>query len=109
MLSLLKTYSRFAAITLVTLAGLTGCMKINDVEPQWASLSMLGLQGSGFGDVVVGASKTLSFEITNIGQTPASGFLVGALAAPFSISNNTCSQNVAPGATCKFDLTFAPT
>jgi len=66
-----------------------------------------------FGGVTVGASADATVTVTNTGTanlvigTIAS---VDALAAPFSILNNTCSgATIAPAANCTLTVRFAPT
>ncbi len=66
-----------------------------------------------FGNIVIGASASQTVTVTNTGTAD---LLVGAigssnpLAAPFSITNNTCSnQTIAPAASCTITVGFAPT
>ncbi len=65
-----------------------------------------------FGSISVGASATQTVTVTNSGNA---GLVIGAvgstnpLAAPFSITNDTCSnQTIAPSASCTLTVTFTP-
>lgn len=66
-----------------------------------------------FGGVTVGNSADATVTITNTGTANlVLGTIASAdpLAAPFSITINTCSgATIAPSATCTFSLRFAPT
>jgi hypothetical protein len=66
-----------------------------------------------FGSVNTGSSANQTVTITNTGTANLAVGAVGstnALAAPFSISNDTCSnQTIAPSASCTMRVTFAPT
>jgi CSLREA domain-containing protein len=66
-----------------------------------------------FGGVTVGNSADATVTITNTGTANlVLGTIANAdpLAAPFSITSNTCSgATIAPSATCTFSLRFAPT
>ena len=66
-----------------------------------------------FGSVVMGAqSAPLTFTVTNTGGqatgVPAAA-LTGAGAGEFAIAGSTCTQTLAPGATCAIQIRFAPT
>jgi hypothetical protein len=66
-----------------------------------------------FGSVVAGSSASQTVTVTNNGSADLLVGSVGAsnpLAAPFSITDNTCSnQTVAPAASCTMTIVFAPT
>ncbi len=65
-----------------------------------------------FGSITAGASATQTITVTNSGNA---GLVIGAvgstnpLSAPFSITNDTCSnQTIAPSASCTLTIAFAP-
>lgn len=62
----------------------------------------------GFGDVVVGGSKTLVATIANAGTASLTVSGVSTPAAPFSVVGNTCAT-VAPGGNCQVSVQFSPT
>jgi hypothetical protein len=55
-------------------------------------------------------SSTSRFTVTNVGLNPSGSITVaaGSFSAEFPITNNTCAT-LAAGATCTFDVAFAPT
>jgi hypothetical protein len=55
-------------------------------------------------------SSTSRFTVTNVGLNPTGSITVaaGSFSAEFPITNNTCAT-LAAGATCTFDVAFAPT
>ncbi|NTW60920.1 MAG: choice-of-anchor D domain-containing protein, partial [Nitrospirae bacterium] len=65
-----------------------------------------------FGSVTAGSSANQTVTVTNSGTASLVMGAVGStnpLAAPFSITNNTCSnQTIAPAATCTMTIAFAP-
>jgi hypothetical protein len=66
-----------------------------------------------FGSVNVGASATQTVTVQNTGTANLAVGAIGstnALAAPFSIKTDTCSnQTIAPSAACTLTVAFAPT
>ncbi len=62
-----------------------------------------------FGNVVVGASKTLPVTLTNSGNAPLSITSIAVTGATFTAAPaNTCGASVAAGASCTISVTFAP-
>lgn len=68
---------------------------------------------TGFGTVDVGSSTSATFTVTNTGQvgTDAAPTLTSSDTTEFSIGSGStpCTATLAPGGTCNFLLTFAPT
>ena len=66
-----------------------------------------------YGTVSAGSSATKTVTITNSGNAALVIGAVGStdsLAAPFTMTNDTCSgQTIAPAATCTLSIAFAPT
>ena len=66
-----------------------------------------------FGSIAAGTSVTQTVTVTNSGNAALTVGAVGstnALAAPFSIKTDTCSnQTIAPSASCTLTVAFAPT
>ncbi len=66
-----------------------------------------------FGSIIIGASASQTVTVTNTGTANLIMGAVGSsnpLAAPFSITNDTCSnQTIAPAAACTITVGFAPT
>lgn len=66
-----------------------------------------------FGSVVIdGSSSSRSVTLTSTGTAPltiGATSLSGVFASLFSVSSNTCTGNLAPGATCTVNLNFTPT
>jgi hypothetical protein len=63
-----------------------------------------------FATAVSTTSTTTRFTVTNVGLNPTGSITVavGSVPAEFPITNNTCAT-LAAGATCTFDVAFAPT
>ncbi|MHC4445137.1 MAG: choice-of-anchor D domain-containing protein [Planctomycetota bacterium] len=66
-----------------------------------------------FGNVTVGTSSDQTVTVANDGNTDLvldQIAVADSLAAPFSIQNDTCSeQTLAPGESCTLDIRFSPT
>jgi len=86
-------------------------------SPQQVTLSGVGTTAKltpaslSFGDVVLNRSLTKSVTLANVGTTTftISGMTItGTNASEFSQTNN-CGPSLAPGASCKIDVTFEPT
>ncbi len=62
-----------------------------------------------FGNVTVGQTKDQVFTITNTGNVSIAQITVGAITAPFTVTNiSSCSSTLLPGATCTFTARFSP-
>ncbi len=63
-----------------------------------------------FGNVVVGASSAVkSYLLSNTGNAAAAGVsFTNSNAAEFVVSANTCGANLSAGASCAFNITYAP-
>jgi hypothetical protein len=63
-----------------------------------------------FGNVAVGAaSSAQTVNFTNAGNIALTITSAPSVAAPFEVLNNTCSGSIAGGASCSFQVAFAPT
>jgi hypothetical protein len=65
-----------------------------------------------FGEQVLGSSSAAeTFTVTNSGGEPSGAPLValeGVDSGEFALASNSCSAALAPGASCSFDVSFAP-
>lgn len=85
-------------------------------SPHTVSLSGVGAQAAislstttlAFGDVQVGSSSNLTFDITNSGSAPLVISALNLPAGAFTRSTN-CVTSLAVGASCTVTVTFAPT
>jgi hypothetical protein len=60
-----------------------------------------------FGAVPIGTTSSQTVTLNNSGGTASVS--LSTLAAPYSITNNTCGSSVAAGASCTFQVAFTPT
>lgn len=76
-----------------------------------AILAISEVAPNGFGTVMVGSSRTKDFTVTNTGELPASGLreIPPAAADPFSVENETCTDNLEPKQSCQYTIRFSPT
>ncbi|PIS00426.1 MAG: hypothetical protein COT84_07610, partial [Chlamydiae bacterium CG10_big_fil_rev_8_21_14_0_10_35_9] len=61
-----------------------------------------------FGDVIVGRTKSMTFNLTNHGDASARSLSL-SVAAPFSITSNDCPNRLRPGRDCEIRVRFSPT
>ncbi|MDP1822693.1 MAG: choice-of-anchor D domain-containing protein [Archangium sp.] len=73
-----------------------------------ASLSLSPMGTVNFGDVATGATQTVAFGVTNVGQGTSGPVSVTPMGADFSLMSTTCSGALAGGASCDFVVRFQP-
>ena len=72
-------------------------------------LSPLGGSGD-FGDVALGAPRTLQFTLSNSGGTPSGRLTINATNNLFAVDLGDCNlEGLDPGASCTLSISFAPT
>lgn len=76
------------------------------LTPALLSLSPMGTVN--FGDVATGATQTVAFGVTNVGQGTSGAIGVTPMGADFSIMSTTCAGPLAGGAGCDFVVRFQP-
>ncbi len=87
-----------------TLVGLTG----TGVTPGAPATATATVADVAFGTVRRGVVRTRTAVVTNTG-TASLTITAATTTAPFGVTLGTCNVAVAPGRTCKLDVTFAPT
>lgn len=81
--------------------GLTGTGK------SWLGALQTSATSLDFGALQLGQSANRALTVTNTGAVPAA-LSLGALSAPFSVSNTTCGALLSGGASCAFTLQYTP-
>ncbi len=87
----------------------------SSLVPSGLSLSVTGLSATptlslaswAFGNVTLGGSA--SKTVTLYGGAGLSGLIINPTLANYTIANNNCGTSVSLGATCSFDIVYAPT
>ena len=73
-----------------------------------ASLALSPASSYNFGNVAVGGSQNLTLTLTNSGGVNAGSISLTGLSGVFLTSSNTCSGDLTPGASCTYNLKYAP-
>ncbi len=86
-------------------------VSLTGVPIQGGAWPAIAVTGSGtFGSVAVNGNATSMLTIYNDGNANLVVGTLGGLAAPFSLTSNTCSgQTIAPAGSCTVGARFAPT
>ncbi|MBN1922256.1 MAG: choice-of-anchor D domain-containing protein [Anaerolineae bacterium] len=105
--SVLKGGMTLGVLVIILAAVSTGeaaPMPLADAPKLWVTPLILD-----FGPVGLGAtSATQTVTITNLGSATLTNFAGGGVYSPFGATQN-CAGGVAPGASCQYFFTFAPT
>lgn len=85
-----------------------------DIDAQPAILKIIVT--SNYEPVAVGGTRTLTFEISNVGKGKSLAMSAGGLTKPFGFLGDkypgagaTCTSSLQPGSMCTINLVFAPT
>lgn len=82
--------------------------------PAYSAANITGAEGSSFGSVLTGLSKSLSFTVKNTGSVPMTQVYVKADATSMVTTSSTCGTEAAPlpalavGDTCSATVTWTP-
>lgn len=82
--------------------------------PAYSSANITGAEGTSFGSVLTGLSKSLSFTVKNAGSVPMTQVYVKADATSVVTTSSTCGTEAAPlpalavGDTCSATVTWTP-
>ena len=98
----------------LALAGLVGCQGLSAgtpaTQPQQPQSGTLGLSGSslGFGNVMVGAGKTLTLNAQNSGTAALTISAAKSTASQFAVSKPAFPLTIAAGSSATLSVTFTP-
>ena len=82
--------------------------------PAYSAASITDIEGTAFGSVLTGLSKSLSFTVKNTGSVPMTQVYVKADATSVGTTSSTCGTEAAPlaslavGETCSAAVTWTP-